>query len=684
LVELGRLPEQYLKPDSRETPDWLSFLPEEARRQLSWRQVPVNDIPPEFLRRALSEGRCLLLCDGLDEAADRSARQRLAQSLADFGRQQPGNRIVIASRPAGVSEAESVLSPPFQRCQIERLTPDEVKVFFRFWYSLDEQMRADERQAAADALFEQVKANPGTLSLAAKPLLATILLLIWRNEGTLPARRVELYERCCKLLIENWEAGHGIAYKGALVDLGWERHLRLLAPLAYAIHGKGERPSASKEELVPVLAQSLQQEGLCKHEPGATLEAEQFLAALGLRSGLLQYVGGGQYGFPHHTFQEYLAARHIGGQETPGYINLFMSHLHDAWWREVHLLTVGHLGSDQKGGEKASRLIQEILSVYPPPSRLLLPSRHALLRLFDPGCYLPRLQWQRRLAWMLSRELELVASALAEAEPTAIAQATQDLFDKRAGRLVREILRDGMRWGGIRDSVRVLSQTSPDVAQALLAALGDPDRDVRREAATSLGGLGQAIPEVVQARPSVPSDSYDVLVEGVWEVDQESLGWFGQASPEMAQALIAALGDNKIGVRRVAALSLGSLVPEDEVSPEVVQALLAALRDSDEFVRMVAASSMGWLDQASLDVVQALLAALRDSEPLVQQKAAEALGSLRTEDAEMLSRVLVALGRKMHDIDANQRVREEAFYSAQRLLWGRPLPGYRWKAIGKS
>ena len=71
---------------------------------------------------------------------------------------------------------------------------------------------------------------------------------------------------------------------------------------------------------------------------------------LSLRSGLLQYMGDDRYGFPHQTFQEYLAARYIAAQPDPEYIDLVMTHLHEAWWQEVHLLTIAHLGSGKHGG----------------------------------------------------------------------------------------------------------------------------------------------------------------------------------------------------------------------------------------------------------------------------------------------------------------------------------------------
>ena len=643
LVELGRLPEEYLNPDRQQVPVWPDLLPAEIIRPIKEKlQVRCDDISPELFRSALDNGRCLLLCDGLDEVVAGKVRKQLADSLVAFGANS-GNRIVIASRPAGLSEVESALFPQFQRCQIERLTWDEVKAFFRFCYGLDKRP-TDEQQAAADDLFEQLKANPEALNLATTPLLATMLLRIWRREKTLPTRRVELYERCCKQLVENWVTGHEVALRGVLAGLDLEKRLRLLAPLAYAIHGLGPGTRAGKEQLLPEMARALQREKLCKAEADATWEAEQFLTGLGLRSGLLQDVGGGQYGFPHHTFQEYLAARYIADQEYPE--NLFMPHLHEAWWREVHLLTIGHLGSGKEGegGAKISRLIRAILDVYPPPSRLLLPSRSPSRRLFDPGRYLPRVQSERRIAWMLGRELELAASAMAETEPAPIYRATQDLLDMRTGRLIWETVRDNARWGALCYSERVL-----------LAALGDSDGGVREMAAESLGRLGRASPEVVQALLAALGDG----ASGVRETAAESLGQLGRASPEVVQALLAALSDGDLRVRAMAAKSLGGSV---QASPEVVQALLlAALGDRDQYVRKKAAESLGQLVLASPEVVQALLTALSDGDSDVRWQAAYSLRRLVQASPEVVQALLAALG------DGASGVRETAAESLGEL-----------------
>ena len=164
LVELGRLPDRYLKPEGGETPNWIQFLPEYLPAQIAF-----TNTPPQLLTRALADGRCLLLFDGLDEVADRQARARLARSLVELARLFPGNRVIIGSRPAGVSESEGALRPQFQRCQIERFTPEDVQRFFRFWYALDRGLTPEQQRDDADTLYARVQATPATLQLATTP-----------------------------------------------------------------------------------------------------------------------------------------------------------------------------------------------------------------------------------------------------------------------------------------------------------------------------------------------------------------------------------------------------------------------------------------------------------------------------------------------------------------------------------
>lgn len=681
LVELGRLPEAYLQANSRETPNWKVFLPEYLTKQPTF-----DNIPAALLEQALAAGRCLLLCDGLDEIADLSARRRLADSLAEYTRSSH-NRLVLSSRPAGVSGSEGALGARFQRLTIQRFTPEDVRRFFGFLYAQDLELTRSEQASETDALFRAVEGAPKTLELATTPLLATLLFLVWRREGDLPERRVELYELCCRMLIESWEAHHDVAYTGVLADIGWERHLRLLAPLAYAIHNGGQRTDAPAGELIPVLAQAMQAEGLAP-PASATLEAEKFLRTLSLRSGLLQFLGGNRYGFPHLTFQEYLAARHIAAQPDPDYIDLVMVDLHKAWWREVHLLVIGHLGSGSEGAEKVSRLLHLILNLYHPPSRLLRSQRldpwvpdwlnylvktyenHPILQwpvytlalaiVLPPA--LPALlmkfqathvQWQleRRLAWMLRREFLFATASFFDCSVLGVTAQLRISLSDQAKRLLIQAVFDpgrlekgdtGLHAVSARNLVR-LGEVSEDVVRGLVEALDDSASDVRCAAADNLGELGEASEIVVAGLVAMLGDpEFDVQ-----QAAADSLAKLGNVSDEVSVALAATLdysdtsGLSNTFLRGRAADCLGELGQTD---PNVLDGLLKALGDSEWYVRDAAARALGKLKHASPEIISALLRALGDPDEVVVSSVASSLRLLEQPSPEARDSLVQSYG----------------------------------------
>jgi HEAT repeat protein len=664
LVELGHLPDRYVKPEGGETPNWIQFLPEYLPTQIAF-----TNTPPQLLTRALADGRCLLLFDGLDEVADRQVRARMARSLADLARLFPGNRVIIGSRPAGVSESEGALRPLFQRCQIQRFTPEDVQRFFRFWYALDSELTAEQRRDEADALFARVQATPAILQLATTPLLSTILVLIWRKQGDLPERRVALYERCCRELIEQWEASHDVAYQGVLAEMDWEDHLHLLTFLAYTIHSQEQRTSATREELARRLAEALQAEGRYNEQDAAVRAAKQFLDTLGLRSGLLQYIGDDRYGFPHLTFQEYLAARYIAAQPDPDYIDLVMAHLHEVWWREVHLLTIAYLGSGSKErAEKASNLILKILSLYAPPSRILRSSRSFLLRPIGPGKFLPQVQLERRIAWMLAREFELAARGYAECVPDGTITRVDTALSDQAASLVRYLIYDEDRFDEGQETLLPViglllqRQGNEVVTQTLLEALHHADENVGERAARILGRVGASNEAVMHTLLEALRDASYVVREHA----AAGLGQVGGGNETVVRALQEALLDAARPVRRRAAASLAQMGVGNEA---VVRTLLEALNQPVWFVQMRATrkslAQMGvgmpaWETQnqalrLARETQDRTLLALNQPDWPVRERAAASLGHVGAGNEAVMRALLEAA---LHDID--ERVRERA------------------------
>ena len=301
------------------------------------------DVPADFVLEALAEGRCILLLDGLDEIADLAARQELSRCLDAFlGHPEThysNNLIVVTSRPHGYQDVG--LGGQFQTCRIEPFSPEDVDLFIRHWYEV---AYDDAEGQEAGELTGAVKNNERVAELATNPLLCTIIAIVYRNNRVLPNRRVDLYLKCSEALLDTWERNKAIRESGLIGGYDWQTKLELLAPLAYWLHGETERLSAPEEQCVEQLAQVLEARPQSLQGKDPHQEARRFLSVIRDRSGLLQGRGDGTLEFAHRTFQEYLAARHIAAQPDPDYIDLVMAHLHEAWWREVHLLAIGHLG----------------------------------------------------------------------------------------------------------------------------------------------------------------------------------------------------------------------------------------------------------------------------------------------------------------------------------------------------
>lgn len=635
-VELGRLSRQFLDPDEQIEPNW-QMLPRYVADQ-----PEMNEVSAACIADAVSHGRCLLLFDGLDEVTDRVVRARLIRSIdRQFG---GDNRIIIASRPSGLADVESAAPGGFQRCRIKRFTDEDIKRFIQNRYRLLEDLTENEKQARADAFFDALRRSAGAMDLARTPLLAAILLRLQEDQGALPKEPIEIYERCCESLIKDWQLYRPSGYTGVFKDLSWERHLGLLAPLAYAIYAVSGRGSAPSNELAPPLSRALLAQGLTTVDVQAQLEAERFLAALGLGSGLLQRQGENEYGFPHQTFQEYLVARYIAFQEDPNVtVDLVMEHLHEARWTQIHELVIGILCSRDATVEKAELLVRRILRVYPLPWRLLRPDH------LDPGKLIPGFQLDRRLAYVLGREAELAARGCGAA-----------VLNEKADRIRYEVeiaCLDGLlRRQGQEPFARALGRLGVAnrlVYDVLLLRLRSDDPDVVEAAARSLGQLGMVTNEARDRLLETLNGRYEE--EEAQAAAARSLGDWGLADPEIVDALIRAADQRHREMLKQS--SVASLVHLAGSDPTVKDAIVEVLRGQLTYKRTALIPGLGELERADPDIVQSLISALgrpgREAavESLVRlgkrdaQVAKALLQPLRSNDVSMYRAAAEALGR---------------------------------------
>ena len=96
--------------------------------------------------------------------------------------------------------------------------------------------------------MEQVRSNPSVERMAANPLMLTMLALLSRQIVRLPDRRIELYERYLRILLENWELARTPGARERQPErIDPHKAIRILVPLALWL--QTDRPLDELREL---------------------------------------------------------------------------------------------------------------------------------------------------------------------------------------------------------------------------------------------------------------------------------------------------------------------------------------------------------------------------------------------------------------------------------------------------
>ncbi|HKH47649.1 MAG TPA: SUMF1/EgtB/PvdO family nonheme iron enzyme [Thermoanaerobaculia bacterium] len=329
----------------------------------------------ELLAPALERGKVLLLLDGLDEMRNPEHRRLLVERVKDFyfAHKDAGNKFVLTSRIVGYREVRPE-APGLAEATLVDLEDEEIEVFIETWTAALEQAASGATAVAAvdaarerEELLAAVRGNPGVRALATNPLLLTILAVMKRQGVALPERRAALYQACVETLLRHWNLARSLSGRSVAV-LDEVEILKVLAPLALWMHETAPGIGLVREE---DLRRKLEALCLERGEPDAAGAARRFLDDIHQGTALLLDRGGGQYGFIHLTFQEYLAGMalaKLAEQEVGPLVDALAAHVDDAAWREVLLLAVGYLGIVQKRDGAAGAVLEGLIRRSPEPA----------------------------------------------------------------------------------------------------------------------------------------------------------------------------------------------------------------------------------------------------------------------------------------------------------------------------
>jgi formylglycine-generating enzyme required for sulfatase activity len=321
-----------------------------------------------MLGEALAQGGALILLDGLDEVKEQGQRARVVERVVEFYafHRRKGNKFVLTSRVVGYPEVRPS-APGLAEATLVDFDDEEIEAFVNKWTAALERaasgntaLAAREAEREREELLVAVRHNPGVRTLAANPLLLTILALMKRQGITLPERRVQLYQQYVETLLRHWNLA-----RSQVRGLDVVETLRILAPLALWMHEVAPGRGLVKHE---ALHRQLQAIFAGRGEPQPEAAARQFLSDVREHAALLLDRGARHYGFIHLTFGEYLAAVALaqqGQQSVAPIVAALVAHIADDSWHEVSLLTIGYLGLVQQRDEAASAVLLDLLEQAP-------------------------------------------------------------------------------------------------------------------------------------------------------------------------------------------------------------------------------------------------------------------------------------------------------------------------------
>ncbi|TAH53621.1 MAG: NACHT domain-containing protein [Chloroflexota bacterium] len=592
----------------------------------------------QVLAEALSQGKALILLDGLDEVLDN--RAYVVDQIESFDAGLQGrNQIIVTSRGSSYGRA---LGGAFKAFDLNELEPEQIAKFLMYWNLAIEKKRIQENgetfqteqeyeqavkeraQEQFTKIAEKIDTNLGAQNLAKNPLTLRMLAETYRWSGDLPNRRVDLYNLIVKQSLEFWEVEVASVPEGK--NVSYDEAIDLLGPLAYWMHSEKESPSETeiKDQLKRALKANPDRitptESIAKSIDNFWTRAKE-------RTGLFVQDTPSHYRFVHATFREYFAGLYLVQDRAQAAQRIY-AHRHQPRWEEPILLGFAHASTDDP--KFASDLIR---------TAILAEGEESARLGFESGRYEDMLHRDLLFATKCVRDCVGLDVYLLEqifGQLSAIYGDTDESSKFPIHERIDAVLRSLRGSEASRVATRFSLKTEIDdefvfreavsgrfwilkewgigehrIKTILLHALKDQDAEIRRRAVSSLAGFPNLTPDIIAAFVAALHDEDDrvqgiaaaklshgsVPPDSVAELTRLALEWNGIASDEAAARLKNSKGEH----------------------PEVTALLIAALQSGDSSVQSRAVYVAEQIGQPIPELVSALLALLQQKEWLQTQ-----------------------------------------------------------------
>ncbi len=305
------------------------FIPELGLERVIERELETCGFPKpaDLSQQLLSQGKLLILLDGLDEVPVEHQDCAITQ-IQDFVDRYDQNRFIASCRTAAYRSS-------FQRfmdVMMADFADEQIQQFIINWF----QSAEDQRLGTAQTCWQLLQSGEykAAKELAQTPLLLTLLCLVFDDSQIFPKNRAVLYGQALDVLLKTWAAEKRIQREPIYKDLSIPLEQMMLGEIAYTYFQDDRLFFAQRDVATQIhhfLANNL---NAPKH-----LDATLVLREIQTQQGILVERAREVLSFSHLTFQEFLTAQHIA--DNTAIVPLVTTHLLDRRWREVFQLVAG-------------------------------------------------------------------------------------------------------------------------------------------------------------------------------------------------------------------------------------------------------------------------------------------------------------------------------------------------------
>ena len=289
--------------------------------------------------RLLSDGRGLILLDGLDEVPEKDSDEVVKQ-IRKFTIIYYKNRFIITCRIA--AQKYRFNDEEFTEVEVADFNAKQIADFAKNWFVAFAKNNRKAGEAEVQQFIEKLNRpeNKQIRELAVTPILLHLMCLVFQAKTDFPSNRARLYEQGLEILLKRWDETRGIQRDEVYRSLTLPRKKQLLSQIGAVTFEQGDY-FFEKNRVQQLITDYLRSLPDATPDPDELqMDSEALLKAIEAQHGLLVERARGIYSFSHLTFQEYFTAKQIVSNFEPQALEQLLSQITEGRWREVILLAV--------------------------------------------------------------------------------------------------------------------------------------------------------------------------------------------------------------------------------------------------------------------------------------------------------------------------------------------------------